>query len=539
MKKLAFLAPFLTCVVLVLLTGRAGAQFDTPNRAFHNTTPFRLEGKHLTVACESCHVNGQYAGTPRTCYDCHWIRKRDDRYQLRLGVQCEQCHRPTSWIDTRWDHASQTGTVLNADHRALACESCHRNASFSAVASGCVDCHQRDFAATTTPNHAAAGFSTACESCHRPSDNTWRNNGGGGFDHAASYPLLGTHATTTCASCHKNNVYRGTGRECVSCHLAQYTATRTPSHAAAGFPTTCEACHRASDPAWTGASFSHASVFALVGRHATTSCASCHVNNVYRGTARDCVGCHREQYNATRAPNHASAGFPTTCEGCHRASDPAWAGASFSHASVFALVGRHATTSCASCHVNNVFRGTARDCVGCHRDEYNATRTPNHGAAGFPTTCDACHRASDPAWTGASFNHGSVFALVGRHASTSCASCHVNNVYRGTSRTCVGCHQAQYNATRNPNHASSGFGTNCDSCHRASDGSWEDGTFNHRFPLRSNHNVACSRCHTTSNYSSFTCTGCHTRSETDSEHRGRSGYVYDSRACYSCHPNGR
>ncbi len=540
MKKLSFLLPFLTCISLLFLSRGTQAQFETPNRSFHNATGFRLEGRHLAVACESCHLNGQFSGTPKTCYDCHWVRRKDDRYQTRLGSQCETCHRSTSWVDVRWDHGGQTGERLSADHRTLACESCHRGGNFRGSASGCISCHEKDYAATTTPNHAAAGFPTNCESCHRASDTTWRNSGGGGFNHNASFQLLGTHATVACATCHKNNVYRGTARDCVGCHLDKYNATRSPNHPAAGFPTTCESCHRASDPSWGGSGFNHNASFPLLGTHATANCATCHKNNVYKGTARDCVGCHLDKYNATRSPNHVSAGFPTACEACHRGSDTSWAGAGFNHGSVFALVGRHATAQCASCHVNNVYKGTARDCVGCHRDKYAATRSPNHAAAGFSTSCESCHRASDSAWTGASFNHASVFALVGRHSTAQCASCHVNNVYKGTARTCVGCHQPQYNATRNPNHASVGFNTNCETCHRATDGSWTQGTFNHtRFPLSGRHNVACAQCHTTGNYSTFSCTVCHDRSRMDSEHRGRSGYVYDSNACYSCHPNGR
>jgi hypothetical protein len=542
MKKITFAIPLLVCLALALLSPRAQAQFETPNRAFHNATSFRLEGKHLALACEACHLNNQYSGTPKTCYECHWVRRRDDRYQTRLGSQCEQCHRPTSWTAVRWDHAGQAGTPLSATHRQIACESCHRGASFARGTVSCIDCHQKDFAATTAPNHLAAGFPTACEGCHRPSDPTWRSGGGAGFSHNAVFALVGTHAVATCVSCHRGNVYKGTSRECVGCHLAQYQATTTPPHAAAGFATACESCHRASDTSWRnggGGGFSHAAVFALVGAHASASCVSCHRDNVYRGTTRECAGCHLPQYNATKAPAHAAAGFSTACESCHRATDASWSGAGFNHAAVFALLGAHAAQTCATCHGNGVFRGTPRECVGCHQPQYSATRNPPHAAAGFSTGCESCHRASDSSWAGGAFNHNATFALLGRHASVSCASCHAGGVYKGTARTCVGCHQAQYNATRNPNHASSGFSTSCDTCHRATDSSWQQGRFAHRFPLSGPHDVSCSRCHTTSSYSTFSCTVCHTRSETDSEHRERAGYVYESLACYSCHPTGR
>jgi hypothetical protein len=43
-----------------------GASFN------HNTmTPFQLTGAHVNVACSSCHVNGQFAGTVQTCVGCH------------------------------------------------------------------------------------------------------------------------------------------------------------------------------------------------------------------------------------------------------------------------------------------------------------------------------------------------------------------------------------------------------------------------------------------------------------------------------------
>jgi hypothetical protein len=208
---------------------------------------------------------------------------------------------------------------------------------------------------------------------------------------------------------------------------------------------------------------------------------------------------------------------------------------------VFALVGRHAQTACATCHVNNVYRGTPRDCIGCHRNDYNRTTTPNHAAAGFPTACESCHRA-DSTWRGATFNHASVFALVGRHSQTACTSCHVNNTYRGTPRTCEGCHRSAYDRTTSPSHAAAGFPTTCENCHRATDGSWQQGTFNHRFPITSGpHRQTCSTCHQSSNYQSFTCLVCHehSRQRMDDKHKERNGYRYDSVACYSCHPNGR
>ncbi len=541
MKRRFWLIVLVALVVAALWPRLAETQFETPNRAFHNATAFKLEGKHLTLPCESCHLNGQYRGTPTTCYSCHWVRRKDDRFQTRLGTECESCHRPISWTAVRWDHGAQAGMPLNADHRLLGCESCHRTANFRSASLSCVSCHQKDFDRTQSPNHRTAGFPATCESCHRPSDSTWQGSVAGGFSHAAVFPLVGNHATLACQSCHKNSVYRGTPRDCVGCHLPNYTSAQNPNHVAANFPTTCESCHRPTDPQWRGTAFNHNAVFALVGVHATQACATCHKNNVFRGTPRDCVGCHLPNYNSAQNPNHVAANFPTTCETCHRPTDPQWRGTTFNHNAVFALVGVHATQACATCHKNNVYRGTPRDCVGCHLPNYNSAQNPNHVAANFPTTCDTCHRPTDPQWRGATFNHNAVFALVGVHATQACAACHINNVYRGTPRACAGCHLPSYNATRNPNHVSAGFPTTCESCHRSTDPSWNQGQFNHTgFPLTGPHNRPCAQCHTTpNNFAQFSCTVCHARGETDGHHRGVGGYRYDSVACYSCHPNGR
>jgi hypothetical protein len=437
-----------------------------------------------------------------------------------------------------------TGASLNASHRTLDCVSCHRDGNFTSAMVLCASCHRKDYDTTRSPNHAAAGFPLNCEGCHRPADSTWRTGGGSEFNHNATFPLQGVHATAACVSCHRKSVYRGTSRECIGCHQADYNATQNPNHLAAGFSTACETCHRSADPQWRGAgnAFNHNAVFPLVGTHATQQCAACHRNGVFRGTARECVGCHQADFNAAQNPNHVAAGFSTTCETCHRAADPQWRGGSpFNHNAVFVLVGVHASQQCAACHRNNVFRGTARTCVGCHQPEYNATRQPRHAAAGFSTDCESCHRATDMRWDAASFNHGSVFPLVGAHAAQACASCHRDNVYRGTARTCVGCHQADYSATRNPNHAGAGFPTTCESCHRAADTSWTQGRFSHTwFPLTGPHNRPCTQCHTTANvFSQFSCTACHARGETDSHHREVGGYRYESNACYACHPNGR
>ena len=135
----------------------------------------------------------------------------------------------------------------------------------------------------------------------------------------------------------------------------------------------------------------HDQYWPLAGRHATATCASCHVGEVYAGTPTACDGCHHPAYVATTAPAHGAAGFPTTCQTCHGVS--AWAPSSFDHEATWPIRGAHTMASCASCHGGGVYAGTPRVCQGCHLADYQAATNPSHVALVMPTTCVSCHTA--------------------------------------------------------------------------------------------------------------------------------------------------
>jgi hypothetical protein len=203
-----------------------------------------------------------------------------------------------------------------------------------------------------------------------------------------------------------------------------------------------------------------------VGVHATQACATCHVGGVYKGTSRDCIGCHRTDYQRTTSPNHATAGFSTACDSCHRNTDTTWQGGSFNHNTVFQLLGKHATAVCSMCHVNNVYRGTPRTCLPCHQTEYQRTTNPNHVGAGFPTTCESCHTASDSLWTQGRFNHPWFPITSGRHSNISCATCHTNpSAY--TQFSCfTGCHNRTETDGHHRNMSGYAYDSNrCYACH--------------------------------------------------------------------------
>jgi hypothetical protein len=516
-------------------TAESWSIMPSPSKFKHERTGFPLTGQHSVVECTQCHASLSFTGTKQRCMECH-----QDVHRNELGATCERCHTTQSWlVPDMIERHNMTRFALVGAHRVANCRQCHVNQQqneFVGLRTDCVGCHQADYDATKTPVHRSAGFGLDCATCHSVSSLSW----GSDFDHSRTgFPLTGAHAATACSQCHANNVFTGASPVCYSCHQAQFASAVNPSHA--GFPTDCAACH--TTWAWRPAAFDHnATAFPLTGAHVTVACTDCHKNNVYKGTPTGCYSCHQSQFTSAATPSHA--GFSTDCVACHTTA--AWRPASFDHSKTsFPLTGAHAAVACASCHKNNVYAGLPTDCYSCHAADFAGAASPPH--AGFPTTCATCHTTT--AWSPASFDHSATaFPLTGAHTSTPCASCHVNNVYKGTPATCgaSACHLPNYNATK-PSHASGGFGIDCQTCHTTT--AWLPYTWslsNHaawfRIASGNKHNPTvwandCATCHVTASYLDFVCIDCHTHNKatTDQQHQGRANYQYTSAACYSCH----
>jgi hypothetical protein len=124
----------------------------------HDITKFPLAGMHATTACESCHTDRSFAGTPSGCIDCHG---GDDAHKGKLGENCAECHTPNDWRIWIFDHATQTRFALDGAHARLDCVACHlrppgegRNLSLD-----CGSCHRRD-------DVHGGQFGTDCARCH-------------------------------------------------------------------------------------------------------------------------------------------------------------------------------------------------------------------------------------------------------------------------------------------------------------------------------------------------------------------------------------
>jgi hypothetical protein len=243
------------------------------------------------------------------------------------------------------------------------------------------------------------------------------------FDHLTTgFELDGVHRDLPCESCHLNAVFKGTPRDCGSCHATGSLFNATPK-TATHIPSTndCSACHNtiAFRPVMH---FDHADVLG--------SCVSCHNGSIAQGegpthpsTTQDCATCHTViSWNPPKAVDHtqiplAVAGFCIICHNGVQASGKTTG---------------HVVTNleCGDCHLTTTWLGANFDhsgitsgCVSCHNGSKAVGKQGNH----MPTTasCESCHTTGigtkSPSWTPSLFDHTQMTV-------TTCQTCHNGTV---------------------------------------------------------------------------------------------------------------
>ncbi len=302
------------------------------------------------------------------------------------------------------------------------------------------------------------------------------------FDHIQTgFNLTGAHILTRCESCHVQGVFKGTPRDCATCHMAgnRMGATAKPDR---HVPTTspCESCHRTTG--WTPASYSHAGV-------APGTCMTCHNGGMATGkpnghvlTTSSCDSCHRTTAWFPAGFNHRGIA-PGTCTTCHGVTAT---GKPNGHVVT--------TDSCDKCHRTTSWLPASFDhtgvvpgtCATCHG--VTATGKPS-GHVVTTDSCDKCH--STTTWLGASFDHTGVVAGT-------CTTCHNGNTATGVGGSAT----SQY--PKVSGHVPTTLWPSCDNCHKSTT------TFaNTRVHgVATNLNGNCNLCHAHHN-NTQSCDKCH------------------------------
>jgi hypothetical protein len=243
------------------------------------------------------------------------------------------------------------------------------------------------------------------------------------FDHLTTgFELDGLHRDLPCEACHLNAIFKGTPRDCATCHSSgtRYIATPKPqSHIASS--DNCVACHD-TDSFRPEVHFDHAEILG--------SCVGCHNGTIAQGegpahpaTSQNCAACHGVvSWNPPTTVDHsqiplAVAGF---CIICHNGVQAA--GKTPNHIAT--------TLECGDCHLTTTWASATFDhtgitsgCYSCH----NGVKAVGKQGSHMPTSnvCEDCHTTgigtSTPSWVPSAFEHTQM-------AVQTCQTCHNGTV---------------------------------------------------------------------------------------------------------------
>jgi hypothetical protein len=209
----------------------------------HLTTGFELRDAHRDMACEYCHVNGVFKGTPRTCEGCHTIGGRisatpkPPRHSATVE-NCALCHAGYNFAPVfRMDHTGAKGS----------CGSCHngltatgKDAKHIPSDNNCTACHTTVAFMPARMEHADLLQKEQCIGCH---------NG----VRASAKTLHHVPTIASCNDCHTTLSWSparfnhsGLHTNCQSCHNGITATGKVANHVAT--PLDCAECHRY--PSW-------------------------------------------------------------------------------------------------------------------------------------------------------------------------------------------------------------------------------------------------------------------------------------------------
>ena len=287
---------------------------------------------------------------------------------------------------------------LAGAHATPACAACHKNNDYRTIpTSPCSACHSTDYQNATTPGATSPPVPDGVRTCHAFADMTWQQ--GTPFKHSTLRPRR--------RPCHhglrqlpqEQRLHGRPTSHCTACHQADFQNATTPVNHA-GFPTACETCHAFSDPTWQQKTPSTIRLLRPGGdpRHHGV-CQLSQEQQLRDRRNEPLFGLPHDRLQQLQEPAPRRLRLPDDLRHVPQVLGPDLAARDVPRPhTVFPLVGRppHDGLRQLSQERNYTTVPTS-PCVGLPpTDFHNATSPVNH--AGFPTTCDTCHRYTDPTW---------------------------------------------------------------------------------------------------------------------------------------------
>jgi hypothetical protein len=284
------------------------AKFD------HSKTRYPLEGKHVAVSCDKCHVAGKFKGLQfAACTDCH-----SDYHQGQLASRprkgaCEECHTVAGYESAKFtiEQHQLTAYPLAGSHFAVPCNGCHKKVTSNGKPetvhlkydnTHCKVCHEDPHKGVADTYIAKGG----CEFCHLV--DSWKAST---YDHSqAKFALEGRHKNVACRACHGKDKqdaailqFAGLTQKCVDCHedihrgqFVKIINIKTDINNMVD----CSRCHNS--VSWKPEKFDHNrdTAFKLDGAHVKLLCVDCHKPSIvdgksfvkYKPLGSSCSDCH-------------------------------------------------------------------------------------------------------------------------------------------------------------------------------------------------------------------------------------------------------
>lgn len=475
------------------------ADVAEPQQFDHGIVGFDMGGRHLQLACTSCHLHAdtpllplgqqRYLGLQSDCAGCHV-----DAHQGRMRMGCAECHGQDSFGLLAPTHHDKVLPLLGG-HGGLSCDACHQDGtdhSLDAIgqrpqapARQCQDCHESPHAqpfVVANSKLLALPPRQGCVGCHRPEHDSFRDDRlqlTAAQHQGSGFALAPPHDQQRCSDCHAPEfqfALRYPGRDADTCGSCHEDVHRGQFDASPVGERGCLGCHNRlhfAPPAF-GVLQHERTAFPLTGRHQDTDCRRCHVRpdaaapRRFHGTRSHCADCHQDVHAGrfvTAMPG-SSAPAASSCAECHdpRGFERLPPGG-FDHArwTGFGLAGKHAKADCEACHPAlpepdragrtwTAAKGTT--CASCHQDHHLG----QFEVAGR-TDCQRCHKTAER-FADLSFRHDldSRFPLGEPHDQLACSACHkpvrigaIDTVrYRPIPYQCTDCHGAQSDPLHRP-----------------------------------------------------------------------------------------
>ena len=289
----------------------------------HATTKYPLEGRHVQVTCDKCHVPRGRKGeetlfkiTQTQCKDCHEDIHKGQFAGAPHQNRCETCHNLQGFKPAQFalGRHKDTRFPLTGAHLAVLCSECHKPVPAGSAVPvkykfedrSCTGCHNDPHKGQFRERMEAKrsdGTMAGCEACH--TTKTWKELNR--FDHSKTvFPLLGAHRGVACGDCHrppaletslKDIDFRVASTKCSGCHNDPHGGQFAARKDAAD----CSGCHNSER--WKPSQFDHdkRTPFSLEGAHRNVACDDCHKLSrevdgkrviFYKPTPRQCSQCH-------------------------------------------------------------------------------------------------------------------------------------------------------------------------------------------------------------------------------------------------------